>query len=166
MLHTVRRLKPIPKALLALVAAIVLVAGGWFAWWTISPLFLNKTVSEALPLAGTDGQADELKLLFQGEFTGADAFHKVSGTARVVESGGETLLRFDDDFNSINGPDLYVWLVKGDNTRSDFLDLGRLKGNIGSQNYQVPEGTDLSAYDRVIIWCRAFSVLFGSAPLG
>ncbi|MDQ3883960.1 MAG: DM13 domain-containing protein, partial [Thermoproteota archaeon] len=40
-----------------------------------------------------------------------------------------------------------------------------LKGNIGNQNYDIPEGTDLSRYDTVLIWCKAFSVLFGGAKL-
>ena len=47
----------------------------------------------------------------------------------------------------------------------DFVNLGRLKGNVGDQNYKIPEGTDLSKYDTALIWCQAFSVLFGSADL-
>jgi hypothetical protein len=48
---------------------------------------------------------------------------------------------------------------------SDFVNLGRLKGDFGDQNYKIPEGTDLSKYDIVLIWCQAFSVLFGSGEL-
>jgi hypothetical protein len=43
--------------------------------------------------------------------------------------------------------------------------LGALQGNIGSQNYIIPESTTLNDYDRVLIWCRAFRTLFGSAIL-
>jgi hypothetical protein len=43
--------------------------------------------------------------------------------------------------------------------------MGRLKANIGNQNYPIPAGTDMTKYDTVLIWCRAFSVLFGSADL-
>ncbi len=64
-----------------------------------------------------------------------------------------------------NGPDLYVYL-SADAQARDFLDLGRLKGNIGDRNYVVPVGADLSRYKYVLVWCRAFSVLFGSAQLG
>jgi len=45
------------------------------------------------------------------------------------------------------------------------VDVGRLKANIGNQNYPIPAGTDMTKYDTVLIWCRAFSVLFGSADL-
>ncbi len=52
-----------------------------------------------------------------------------------------------------------------DKSASDFVDFGRLKANIGNQNYEIPEETDLTKYDTVLIWCKAFSVLFGSADL-
>jgi hypothetical protein len=48
---------------------------------------------------------------------------------------------------------------------SDYIDLGDLKGNIGEQNYEIPEGVDLSVYDTVAIWCVRFAVGFGSAEL-
>jgi hypothetical protein len=59
---------------------------------------------------------------------------------------------------------LYVYLAT-DKSASDFVDLGVLKANIGNQNYEIPEGTDLAKYKTVVIWCKAFSVLFGSADL-
>jgi len=42
---------------------------------------------------------------------------------------------------------------------------GQLKGNIGDQNYDIPAGTDLSAYGSVVIWCEMFGVLFSPATL-
>jgi Electron transfer DM13 len=36
--------------------------------------------------------------------------------------------------------------------------LGKLKGNKGSQNYNVPKNVDLSKYKVVPIWCNRFSV--------
>jgi hypothetical protein len=63
-----------------------------------------------------------------------------------------------------NGPDLYVYLA-ADKSVSDFVSLGKLKANNGNQNYKIPSQTDLTKYDTVLIWCRPFSVLFGSAEL-
>jgi hypothetical protein len=40
-----------------------------------------------------------------------------------------------------------------------------LKGNIGDQNYEIPADTDLSKYQACTIWCKRFSVNFGTAPL-
>jgi hypothetical protein len=46
-----------------------------------------------------------------------------------------------------------------------FVELGPMKGNIGDQNYDIPATVDLANYRTVTIWCRRFSVNFGSAPL-
>jgi hypothetical protein len=63
-----------------------------------------------------------------------------------------------------NGPDLYIYLST-DKSASVFVNLGRLKANIGNQNYPILAGTDTTKYNTVLIWCKAFSVLFGSADL-
>ncbi len=44
----------------------------------------------------------------------------------------------------------------------DAVDLGPLKGNKGDQQYAVPRGARAGT---VTIWCRAFTVAFGSARL-
>jgi hypothetical protein len=49
--------------------------------------------------------------------------------------------------------------------KAGFLELGSLKGNIGDQNYELPADLDLAKYRAVTIWCKRFSVNFGTAPL-
>lgn len=96
--------------------------------------------------------------------------HPAEGDAIVLSDGTETYLRFEN-FATDNGPDLYVYLstapadAPADDFDDDFVDLGRLKGNIGDQNYLIPDGTDLSTYSTVVIWCEDFTVAFGSAAL-
>jgi len=104
-------------------------------------------------------------LLSTGSFVGVgDGIHDAQGIAKVIPiEGGSNVLRLED-LVVTNGPDLYVYLSM-DKSVSDFVNLGRLKANIGNQNYEVPEGTDLTKYGTVLIWCKAFSVLFGSADL-
>ena len=120
----------------------------------------NSTVNENM----TDSTINNIKSLM-GNFVGAgDGFHNVEGVAKVIPlSDGKTFLRVEN-LKATNGPDLYVYLSTDVNT-SDIVNLGRLKGNIGNQNYEIPTGTDLSKYDTVLIWCKAFSTLFGSARL-
>lgn len=93
--------------------------------------------------------------------------HAGRGTATVVElaAGGQRLTL--TDFETDNGPDLYVYLTRGSvgGGVDDFVNLGRLKGNVGNQQYVIPEGTDLDAYSTVVVWCRAFSVNFAEATL-
>ena len=120
----------------------------------------NSTFNENM----TDSMKNNGKPLM-GNFVGAgDGFHNVEGVAKVlVLADGKSFLRLEN-LKSTNGPDLYVYLST-DKDVSDIVNLGRLKGNIGNQNYEIPEGTDTSKYNTVLIWCKAFSTLFGSAKL-
>jgi len=104
-------------------------------------------------------------MTLMGNFVDAgDGFHKAEGIAKVINlADGRTFLRLEN-LKTTNGPDLYVYLSVGKDA-SDIVNLGRLKGNIGNQNYEIPAGADLSKYDTVLIWCKAFSTLFGSAKL-
>jgi hypothetical protein len=47
----------------------------------------------------------------------------------------------------------------------EYVSLGKLKGNKGSQNYTLPDGIDLARYTSVSIWCDRFDVSFGAAEL-
>ena len=121
------------------------------------------TVTEDMTESMSNNQAS---MALSGVFVGVnDGIHNAEGNVKVIQvpEGTGTVLRLED-FKSTNGPDLYVYLST-DKSASDLVNLGRLKGNIGNQNYEIPSGTDLTKYDTVLIWCRAFSVLFGSAKL-
>lgn len=102
-----------------------------------------------------------------GDFYGIA--HPGAGTATVYEQDGAYVLRFEDNTDITNGPDLYVWLLADADyqggTPADYLDLGKLKGNIGGQNYELPAGFDPAVHRAVLIWCRRFSVAFAAAPL-
>jgi electron transfer DM13 len=98
-------------------------------------------------------------------FIGAgDGFHNAQGLAKVIPiGGGNSVLRLEN-FKSTNGPNVHLYLST-DKAASNFVDLGRLKANNGNQNYNIPDRTDLSKYNMILIWCKDFSVLFGSAEL-
>ena len=97
--------------------------------------------------------------------------HPTSGNAIVLGDGtGQRFLRFED-FRTDNGPDLNVYLSSAPQDApagqfdDDFIDLGDLKGNVGSQNYEIPRDVDLNHYSTVVVWCVRFSVVFGAATL-
>jgi hypothetical protein len=103
--------------------------------------------------------------LISGTFLGVnDGIHNAEGTARIIPLQDDTNVLRLENLKVTNGPDLYVYLST-DKNALDFVNLGKLKANNGNQNYDIPPGTDLSKYDTVLIWCKAFSVLFGSAEL-
>lgn len=122
----------------------------------------NTTVNENISAPITQQSTNNT---LTGTFVGiGDGFHYVEGVAKVIRLGsGAEILRLEN-FKATNGPDLYVYLSP-DKSASDFVNVGRLKGNMGNQNYEIPAGTELSNYNTVLIWCRAFSFLFGSAQL-
>lgn len=101
--------------------------------------------------------------MYSGNFIDAHSFDKVSGRISVFEQGSKQIVRFED-FEATNGPDQTVYLAT-DTSAEDFVSLGKLKGNIGAQNYDIPSGIDLETYDTALIWCEQFGVLFGSAEL-
>lgn len=151
------------KSLVVLAVAIFAVG----AWYAFRPerLFINQKVNEQFPTASAASNK-----LASGQFhSGA---HETKGTATVFQlADGKKTLRLTD-FATSNGPDVHVYLVAAgdakDNdsvTQAGFIDIGTLKGNIGDQNYELPAGADLAKYRSVTIWCKRFSVNFGTAPL-
>jgi hypothetical protein len=93
------------------------------------------------------------------------------GLLLLADAEGRRFVRFED-LRTDNGPDLKVYLstnpVDGPEGAfdDDVVDLGRLQGNVGSQNYELPADVDLSRYRSVVIWCDRFNSAFGAAPLG
>lgn len=119
---------------------------------------VNESMTEAATTLGYTSLA-------MGKFVGVnDGIHNAEGLAKLIPLDDASMILRLENFKATNGPDLYVYLAS-DSSASDFVNLGRLKGNIGNQNYDIPEGTDFSRYDTALIWCQAFSVLFGSAEL-
>ena len=138
------------------------------AYWLISPLFITVRVSEGveeiMKMAAPDSSEQaEPEVVATGTFEGLKG-HRASGTAKLLKIGEKYFIRLDDDFYVTNGPDLFVHLGR-DGVYAAEARLASLKGNEGSQNYEVPEGVDVSKYNEVWIWCRAFSVEFGKAIL-
>lgn len=103
-----------------------------------------------------------------GQFVGID--HTAEGTAAIYEQSGRYVLRFEDDTQIQNGPDLYVWVLPTTSyeggTPDEYIDLGFLAGTVGGQNYELPAEFDPDVHRTVLIWCLRFAVPFATAPLG
>jgi hypothetical protein len=138
----------VPVAAGALVAAIAV--GSYLGLTTLR----DKVVHERVAV----GPAQATGTFRSGE-------HATSGIARVIRiSGGRRVLTLTG-FDTSAGPDLRVRIGQGASTDGGkAIDIGALKGNRGDQQYELPAEVR-GAGDTVLIWCRAFSALFGSAPL-
>jgi len=155
------------------IIALTVLAAGATGWYLFRPerLFIDDVVDEAFPGEGVAAASAGPTALASGTFH--SNAHETYGSATVYQlEGGRRVLRLAD-FETSNGPDVRVYLVAAadvtDNDtvkKSGFVELGKLKGNIGAQNYEVPADVDLARYRAVTIWCKRFSVNFGTAPLG
>jgi hypothetical protein len=163
---------------LTLAAALAVVVVVVLVWFQPQKLFIDKKVHEASPLVGRDATPAPSPASSppQGPLViGSGAFvsgeHSTTGKALLIRApDGATTLRLED-LKTSNGPDLRVYLSTAAPNASwgafddDFVELGKLKGNIGSQNYDVPSGVDLTRYGTAVIWCKRFSVPFGAASV-
>ena len=143
-----------------IVAVVAIIVGISITY--ASPLFYDTEINESIP---NTMMKEDIPQLYDGVFVGVnDGVHNAEGQSKVIFlDDGREILRLED-FKSTNGPDLYVYLST-DIDATDIVNLGKLKANVGNQNYEIPEGTDLKKYNKVLIWCKSFSVLFGSSEL-
>ncbi|MCY0956894.1 DM13 domain-containing protein [Streptomyces sp. H27-H5] len=169
-----------------LVTALVVLAVGlyWFQPWK---LWQDATVNDALPTAAAPGSTSSPtaaataspsapagpRTLAQGSLISHE--HATTGTVKLVRlPDGSRTLRLEN-LDTSNGPDLRVWLTdapvkegkEGWEVFDDgkYVSLGKLKGNKGDQNYEIPADVDLADYTSVTIWCDRFNVSFGAAAL-
>jgi len=102
-----------------------------------------------------------IDVLRSGSFVGVGG-HAAEGVAKILSVNGQQYLRFEQ-FMVTNGPDLHVYLTTGGDVQNG-IDLGKLKGSKGDQNY-VLNNIDSMNYDTVVIYCQPFHVVFGTAGL-
>ena len=134
---------------------------------TESPTTLPPEPTTTLPPAPTGPVA-----LASGNLMDADSFHKGSGQVVLYQlEDGSRIIRLED-IEVTNGPQLHVLLtpVHGLTGRdhlqeAGYVDLGPLKGNIGSQNYEVPADYVIPEQVTLVIYCVPFHVVFTTAEL-
>jgi hypothetical protein len=167
----------------ALAVALVVAGAGlyWFQPWKI---WQDETVDEALPTAQASPSATRPsetpsatpagpRTLAGGELISHE--HATSGTVKLVRlADGSHVVRLEK-LDTSNGPDLHVWLTDAPVKEGragwhvfddgEYVSLGKLKGNKGSQNYVLPADVDPADFTSVSIWCDRFDVSFGAAEL-
>jgi hypothetical protein len=169
-----------------LTIGFVLLTG--FIYYTVSPLFIDKEINDELPQTNMtevemqkiidstpDQTMDEpapIRIVAVPTnpnitptiFPIVDTKgHPATGQIRIVDTETDTVVRYED-YDGTNGPDLFIYLAT-DLDATEFITLGRSKGNKGNANYTVPEDVDLSDYKYVMTWCKTFGVLFDYAEL-
>ena len=176
------------KWLLGLAAMVAITLGAfWFQPWR---LFTNVEVVEALPSQTASASAktspseseEELAepeappepvVLLEGSLISHE--YETSGLVQVLQlPDGSRVLRLEG-LETSDGPDLEVWLSDAEVVPGfagwhlfddgEYFSLGKLKGNLGDQNYEIPAELDLERFSSMSIWCVRFAVSFGAAEL-
>lgn len=139
---------------------------------------LLKTAALAIALS-TAGAGVCAPAIAQAEIVQTDAggpfvqkSKTLKGSYKIVTRGEKTFVVFSDDFKAKNGPDLKVFLspqsldtVTGKTATEGALNIGELKRNKGTQEYELPAGVSLDSYQSILVHCEAYSVLWGGGAL-
>ncbi len=126
----------------------------------------TATVAPAASGTATPVQSSGPKVLASGSIRDGAPGHHGSGNVTLgLDASGKAFLVFED-FSVTNGPDLHVILSTSPDGGGEGLDLGELKATDGNFNYAIPDGTDLSKFTSVTIWCASFPTVFAVATLG
>ncbi len=173
----------------ALRTAVFAVAAVGVLSVVVYPAFDNNTVVEALPatrsaapttttIPASDAVATTPKIattptatpqpvaLRSSAIHGID--HRATGTAVIYRQPDGSFVVGLEDIDIQPGPDYDVYLVAGGN-REDIdggVRLDDLRGNKGTQYYDVPTGADVATGKwTVLVWCVMFAVpIAGSTP--
>lgn len=146
--------------LIGLVAIIILLT---FAVWAVAPLLITVRIDEPAPGTTVETNSDTPVETDSGAAVIGTTGHPASGSARIIMDNGMQYVRYEN-FKTINGPDLYVYLSK-DLEAEDFVNLGEMKATEGNVNYAIPATANMTDYRYVLVWCKAFGVLFNYADL-
>jgi hypothetical protein len=138
----------------------------------LAALALTFALQPSLRAQESMKHENQAKPIETGAFHGK--VHSTSGRATIYqEEDGKLVLRMTN-FKTSNGPDVHVILIAAKDadddanflkSSTDRVELGKLKGNEGDQNYEIPGGTDLSKFQTVSVYCERFNANFGAAPL-
>ena len=122
----------------------------------------DSAVSEGMePITSNIKSNDDLRFVQVTDFQGLKGMDVV-GIAMVISAGDKRFLRFEE-FDMTNGLDLYVYLTKSGEVNTG-IEIGKLKGNHGDQNYEIM-GINTNPYSVVVIYSKSFDMIYGTAHL-
>lgn len=127
-----------------------------------APAASSVPSAHAAPTDSTPATAPER--VSTGELIGID--HDAAGRASIFRQPDGGYVVGLEDIDIEPGPDYRVYLVPTPNAehRGDGTELAGLRGNQGTQYYEVPRSVgDPGARWTVLIWCRAFGVPVAAA---
>lgn len=102
-------------------------------------------------------------LLLSGDIMGSSSYPSTSGKVKVSTDDANNRTLTLENLQVNNGPDLRIYIAE-DAAITNFVEISNTVKN-GTNSYELPSSVDLEKQKVVLIWCKAFSVSFGSATL-
>jgi Electron transfer DM13 len=124
----------------------------------VTPTPIPPTVISPTPIVVSNDQT----LLLSGTFT--TGAHVTSGTVKVYEDKDKNRTLVFENFKTDAGPDLRLYMAE-DKAITNFVQITDKVTTSGNYSLMIPATVDLKKQTTVAIWCKSFSVLFGSATL-
>jgi Electron transfer DM13 len=122
----------------------------------------NEALTPATPTT-LPATVNITKALGIGDFM--NGTHPTTGSVKILEDSQDKTKKYlvFENFKTDAGPDLKIYLSE-DVKAAKFIEISKLE-NTGNFNVLIPTSADLDKQKYVLIWCKQFSVLFGSAQL-
>jgi Electron transfer DM13 len=121
----------------------------------------DMTTQPSVTMPVTTNLKDQT-LLLEGTFT--SAAHPTTGTVKVYEDKDKNRSLVFENFKTDAGPDLRLYMAE-DKAITNFIQITDKVTTSGNYSIMIPANVDLKKQTTVAIWCKSFSVLFGSATL-
>ena len=101
------------------------------------------------------------KVLFSGAFV--SGAHTTSGDVKIIQSTDAKKYLILENLKTDAGPDIRIYIAE-DKTTKGFTEITNKVVN-GNSKLELPATVNTDKQKSVLIWCKQFSVLFGSADL-
>ena len=131
---------------------------------TTTPSTETTTPTTPAPTSPTVSVTDLQNQTLLSEGTFVNGVHTTSGTVKVYEDKSKNRSLVFENFKTDAGPDLRIYIAE-DKVLTNFIQITDKVTTNGSYILPIPANVDLKKQTTVIVWCKAFSVLFGSASL-
>lgn len=104
-----------------------------------------------------------LTLLLSGDIVASSRYPTTNGKVKISTDNANNRTLTIENLNVSNGPDLRIYIAE-DAAITNFVEVSNTVRN-GTNSYVLPSNVDLDKQKVVLIWCKAFSVSFGSSTL-
>ncbi|MGD1845417.1 MAG: DM13 domain-containing protein [Salibacteraceae bacterium] len=97
-----------------------------------------------------------------GSFTGINNYDVSGDVTLERDSDGRLVLKFASNFQTDNGPGLYIYLSNSTTGGQSIVKLPQISGEF---DVVLPENIGIKDFNYVLVWCEPFGATFGHALL-